>query len=403
MPRLARAVRLFIVIIVVAATGLAQAQEFDLVPPPPISFERWRPAGGSEYAERYTITYPSALPTAYSENNSVRCEVSVPKNRIGPAPVVVLLHFWGATDSVLEQEVAEELATRGIAAISIPLPYHLSRTPDGTRSGELAIQADPEALKATMKQAISDIRRGLDFIATRPEFDSSAIGISGTSLGAIVTSLAFSVDQRFRSAAFLLGGADLAGILWNSSRVVAQRDALRRQGYTEESLREALKPVEPLTYLKPDDPRSTFVVSARHDTVIPKSATEKLIASLGEPQSLVLETGHYGGLLVRGRIVRTIAAFFSQTLRGQTFSAPSGFYSPTVRFALTGDASDGLQVAAGLDIWRSNSRADGFATLFLTPRGPRGFVGAHLGQGLSFGIVVAPKKTSAGILWSTVF
>lgn len=386
-----------------ALAGALPQETSQTAPPPPVPFEGWLATGESEAAERFTISFPSPVQTPFPENNTVKLLVFVPKNRIGRAPVVVMLHFWGATDNALEVEMAEELAKKGVASIALPLPYHLSRTPRGTASGELAIQADPDALRETMTQALADVRRALDWVATRPELNPQAVGVTGTSLGAIVSGLAFAVEPRFKSAAFVLGGADLAFILWNSSRVGPQREALRRAGVTEESLRATLAPVEPLTHLRPDDPRPTYVVSARHDTVIPPEATRRLAASLNNPQTLVLETGHYGGFLVRTRLVRSVAAFFESTLQGRAFTAPDRFYSPTVRFMAYLGSTDGLQVAAGLDLWRLNEQADAFATALVTPRGVRGYFGFQLGRGVSAGAIFAPRRTSVGLVWSTVF
>ena len=164
-------------------------------------------------------------------------------------PVVVVLHYWGASDQKAEVSLANDLLRRGIAAVLMPLPYHLSRTPAGYRSGQLAIQADPKVLVATMSQAVLDVRRTVDWIETRPEFDSRHIGIVGTSLGSLVAANSYGVESRFGPAAFVVGGADFAHIIWNSSRVVTQREDLRRRGYTEERMRDELKPIEPLEFL----------------------------------------------------------------------------------------------------------------------------------------------------------
>jgi dienelactone hydrolase len=115
-------------------------------------------------------------------------------------PVVLITHYWGARDLRAEVSLATELAQLGIGSAIMSLPYHLSRAPKGTRSGDMAIQPDPEKLKATLVQSVLDMRRTLDFLATRPEFRRDQIGLAGTSLGAIVASLAYAVEPRFRDA-----------------------------------------------------------------------------------------------------------------------------------------------------------------------------------------------------------
>lgn len=401
-----QAAKLFIIFLLCGLAGWAAASQETpevLVPPPAIEFDRWRSVRETESWEKYQVTFPSAMVTRYEENNSVRLDCFVPTQRVGRAPVVILLHFWGATDQALEEEMATELARKGIASILMPLPYHLSRTPKGTRSGELAIVADPDQLRKTLIQSVWDLRRAVDFIGTKSELDPNAIGLTGTSLGAIVSSLGFAVEPRFKCGAFMLGGADLAAIMWNSSRVGVQREQLRAQGFTEEIMREQLRDVEPLTYLRKDDLRPSYLISARHDNVVPKVSSQRLRDALGNAQELTLETGHYGGFLVREQLLKSVASFLTSTLRGQQFSAPSSFYSPTIRFALILEPTVGLQVGAGLDLWRLNETSDAFAAGFLTPRGLRGYFGFQLGGGVSMGITLAPQRVNPALVWSTVF
>lgn len=387
----------------VTPTDLAKQDSPITKAPSAITFPLWRNTRNTDFTEEYQLSFPSAVVSQYPENNDVRVTAVLPRNRIGRVPVVLLLHFWGATDNVLEQETASTLANLGIASVYIPLPYHLSRTPAGFRSGELAIQPDPASLRQTMLQSVLDVRRTVDWITTRPEFDSSRIGLTGTSLGAIVSSLAYAVDNRFTCAAFVLGGVDLAHIIWNSSVVVAQRDQLRRKGFTESSLREALKDVEPLTYLANPETRPTYVVRARYDKVVPPESTQELVDRLQTPKQLVIDTGHYGGVLVRGRLLRSVASFFQSEFEGRDFTSPGNFYSPTIRLGLMLEPETGLNVGASLDVWRLNSSNNIFGSVYMTPRGPRGFLGGSIGKGVAIGVIVMPQKTTFGMVWNTVF
>src|SRR5690242_2680516 len=230
--------------------------------------------------------------------------------------------------------MARELNNRGLAAVVMVLPFHLTRTPKGTRSGELALQADPQRLVGTMLQSVADLRRTLDWIQTRPEFEKDHTGLAGTSLGGIVASLGFAVEPRFKSGVFVLAGADIAGIIWDSSRVIAQRDAMRRRGYTEDKLRKELAVVEPLAYLKKDDPRPKLVIAASHDTVVPPRFARLLIDALDTQNEVWLPTGHYGGALARGRIVRTVVRFFEDQMRGQPSQEPGSIPALPLWFGL---------------------------------------------------------------------
>lgn len=342
------------------------------------------------------------MTTANPENDTVRLRVFLPTDRFGPVPVVVLLHYWGATDTSLERSAARRLAESGIGSVIVPLPYHLDRTPAGASSGQMAVEPDPAKLIETMVQSVWDVRRAVDWIETRPEFRHDQIGVSGTSLGALVTALVFAVEPRFAASSFTLGGVDVAHIIWHSSRVVEQRDELRRKGFTEDRLREALSPIEPMRYLSATDMRPSFAIAAKYDTVIPPADAEKLVNSLGNVKTTWLDTGHYGGALVQAKLVTTVTRFFAQTFRGVDFNAPDSLYAPTIRWGIGLNDETGLQVMAGVDVWRLKANGETFASVLITPRGAQGFLGQTVSKNFALGIAVTRKRTTVGMLWSIV-
>ncbi|CAN5531474.1 hypothetical protein BH11ARM1_BH11ARM1_12590 [soil metagenome] len=397
--------RLLLGIIVLLTMGLgsaAQAQFSLTEPPPKITFPDWKDIDVTDDATEYEVSFPSAVISPYPNNNVVPISIFIPQNAKGPVPVVVVLHYWGASDLRPERSLATELARRGIASAIMTLPYHLSRTPPGHGSGELAIEPDIDRLKVTTLQSVLDVRRTIDFLMTRPEFDPSKIGITGTSLGALITSLSFAVDQRITNASFVLGGADFAKIMWSSSRVVQQRDAMRRQGFTEEKLALALHDIEPLNYLPARRTGNSFVIAGKFDTVIPRESTDALIKALPNVKVLWLTTGHYGGIFVQRRLMREVANFFGAEFSGKTYASPKEVYAPTLRIGMKADTGAGFDVALGLDLLQFDARGNGFATLLVTPRGPSLFVGYHLTPVLAAGGFATLKNAGLGIFWSTV-
>lgn len=370
--------------------------------PPAISFDDWHEVRADDFTRQYQTSFPSAYDSPYPTNNFVPVQAFIPVGVTRPVPVVVILHYWGATDLSLEASMGRELNLRGIAAVAIALPYHLSRTPRGTKSGELALEADPQKLIASMTQSVWDVRRTLDWIETRPEFDKGRIGLAGTSLGGIVGSLAFGIEKRLLYGAFVLAGLDLAGILWDSSKVVSQREALRQKGFTEQSLRAALSPIEPGTYLSPDG-RPGLIIAAKLDTVVPPAYAEKLADHLSLPAMVWLDTGHFGGALVRGRIVRTVASFFDSCCTGASFRAPSTINAPTIRFGAILTPAKGLQAVLSTDIWRAGGDKLNFAAIQISPQGPQAFIGRRVARDFSIGVVAFPQRVSFGLSWSVPF
>ncbi len=353
-------------------------------------------------ATQYQAGFPSAMTSEYPVNDTVPLQIYVPKAAKAPVPVVLVLHYWGATDLKVERAMCLRLAECGIGSAIMTLPYHLSRTPAGYRSGALAIQADPEHLVATMTQSLMDVRRSVDFLQSRAEFDKSKIGIAGTSLGAIVAALAYGVEPRFQCAAFLLGGIDLAHIIWNSSRVVSERDTLRANGYTEGLLREQLKSIEPGDYLPSRSSGATLVIGARFDTVIPRASTEALIKDLPGVKSTWMDTGHYGGVFVQRRLLGLVGNFFTGAFGGRANAVPATLAAPTVRLGADAAVNNGFDIAVGFDLIRPKGTRSPFASFLISPRGPRLFLGQGVDRGVALGFTLMTKQSGVGLLWSTV-
>lgn len=370
-------------------------------PPPSITFPAIRESRLDDVSRVFSVRFPSPVTTDVVENNTVGVRCYVPAQATGPVPVVLILHYWGAKDLRIEEGIAIQLNELGIGAALISLPYHLERRPPNTVSGALAVRPDPAALREMMTQSVLDIRRTVDFLLSRPEFDGTKIGISGISLGSIVASLTFAVDSRIRSACFTLGGIDLAKLIWTSSRITTERDILRRKGYTEAKLREELASVEPGLYLPQRKTGAVFVIQARYDTVVPPVCSQELIDALPNPQVLLIDTGHYGGALVQRRLTREMVTFFSREFSGQLYSAPRGILTPTIRIGAGVFSPKGFDAAVGLDLIRSRHGSP-FLSLLITPREPRLYLGLPLTTNLSIGAYLSAARVGLGLLWSIV-
>ena len=369
---------------------------------PPITFPQWRFVDRDEDLEEYSLSFPSVFTSAYKINDTVPVVVFLPVQRSGAVPVVVCLHYWGARDLRTERIMARELAYKGIATVIVTLPYHLQRTPPGYSSGQLAVQPDPNQLIATMTQCVLDVRRAVDWIVTRTEFDSNHIGISGVSLGALVASYVYAIEPRIDRAALLLGGVDLAHILWNSSLVMSDRDKLKKLGYDEEKLREKLKPIEPMSVLKERTTGKGFVVGANYDTVIPHEDVLKLIDALPNTETLWIDTGHYGGIFVQRRLSRIVADFFHREFAGLEFKAPKGIYAPTIRIGAQLNSDDGFQISIGLDLWRAGRNGSAFASILVSPTQPSLFAGYRFDDRFAPGVFFTTDRVSFGVIWSIV-
>ena len=386
----------------VTATAAGQTTPPQLNDLAKITFEEPKLIDETDAGREYQLTFPSPYVTPYEENNRVPIYFFEPTDAGQPAPVVVITHFWGASDLRPEIALANNLMQRGIASAILTLPYHMTRTPQGAKSGELAIQPDPAKLIAMMTQSELDIRRTLDFLDTRPELEHGKYGLVGISLGALVSGLAFALDSRVRYSAFVLGGADLAHIIWNSSRVIQQREVLRKEGWTEARLRKALASVEPLTYFPRAAPSRTLIIYGRFDTVVPRTSTEELRNALDNPSMVALDTGHYGGVFIESKVLRTVADFFGEEMHGRHFTSPNRLNGPTLRIGALAAVPTGLDIGAGIDVVHFDRPGNLFGSVFATPRGLRILLEQKIAEGLSFGLDGSTKGVGVGLLWSIV-
>ncbi|GIV09524.1 MAG: hypothetical protein KatS3mg019_1615 [Fimbriimonadales bacterium] len=350
----------------------------------------------------YRVEFPSAYSSRYPTNNTVHAWWLVPTEGAGRYPTVVLLHSLGVRRPELEMGLARELVRYGIAVFLMTLPYHMARTPPDYGSGDLILTGDIPLLRAAALQATWDVRRAFDWLQRQPETDPERIALVGISLGAILGATALAAEPRVHTAVLILGGADLAHVLWDSVLAIRARARLRRDGYTLERLREALAPVEPLNLLKHEHGEKTFVIGARFDIVVPTEDTEKLIRALGNPKVFWLNTGHFGGGLVQRPLFRMVRQYLEARFEGQTPTNLPTILAPTLRIGAIYSAGRDFRLALGTDFWRYDKHGSLFVSGVLTPRGGSLFAGARLRLGFSVGVEITPKRTYGAIFWHFV-
>ncbi|GIV06607.1 MAG: hypothetical protein KatS3mg016_2182 [Fimbriimonadales bacterium] len=350
----------------------------------------------------YRVEFPSAFQSPYPANNTVYAWWLVPAERDGRVPTVVLLHSLGIRRPELEMGLARELVRHGIAVFLMTLPYHMQRTPPGHGSGDLILAGDVGLLRDAAIQATWDVRRAFDWLQRQTETDPDRIALVGISLGAILGATALASEPRVHSAVLILGGADLAHVLWDSVLAIRARARLRHEGYTLERLRAELAPIEPLNCLTPEHGEKTFVIGARFDIVVPTEDTEKLIRALGNPQVLWLNTGHFGGGLVQRPLFRIVRRYLQARFEGRTSVSEPNLLVPTLRIGAIYSAGRDFRLAVGTDFWRSDKNGTLFVSGVLTPRGGSLFAGVRLRFGFSAGAEITPKRTYGAIFWHFV-
>jgi len=239
--------------------------------------------------EVWDVTFPSPVTTPEESNNTVHCEY-YRSRQSGRRPGVIVLHILGG-DFPLARVFANALAQSGVHALFLKMPYYGPRR--DPMSSRRMVSTDPRQTAEGMMQAVLDIRRGVSWLAARPEIDAKRIGIFGISLGGITAALATANEPRITSACFLLAGGDVAEGLWNSREARQVRDKWLAEGKTREEFVEALASVDPVTYAAAARGKRILMLNAASDDVIPRACTESLWRALGEPEIHWFSGNHY--------------------------------------------------------------------------------------------------------------
>lgn len=257
-------------------------------------------------AGRYTVsklTFPSPITSPDEANNTVHAEFFDPVGFPGKRPAVVVLHILGS-DFPLSRYLAARLADRGVAALFVKLPYYGERRPlygPGPVPSKF-LSADIERTMNSMRQGICDVRRGLRWLASRPNIDPERLGMTGISLGGIVSSIVVSVDPDVNAAVLLLAGGDLAKVLWEMPETAPFRESWTAAGKTVADLRTLTAPYDPLTYARGMTGKKVLMIAGTVDEVIPPASARALWETGGRPAIIWYECGHYSaaGYLLPG-------------------------------------------------------------------------------------------------------
>jgi len=224
-------------------------------------------------------------------------------------PVLVVLPIIGG-GYPLEKHFSAYFARQGMAAVLVRRE-RLKRTLE-----------DVSEINEALRQAAIDARQAIDWIETRPELDASRIGAFGISMGGIRAAFLTPLDSRIRAATIGLAGGDLPYIIANSREggIVRRRTPyLEKHGITKAQFECELRNsvvCDPLTVTASIDPDKVMLVLATFDAAVPTKKGFELRRAMGDPETIIVPTGHYTALLFLPYIKSACARFFKEKLRG---------------------------------------------------------------------------------------
>lgn len=271
---------------------------------------RWTPADFEircEPAEKdrgdLLIRFNSPVDTGNEINDNVSMEWYVARDKMRQpvsARAVVIVHESGRGMTV-GRIFAKGLNAQGLHTFLIHLPGYGNRRSESTGKVEFILSG--------MKQAITDVRRAKDVVASLPLVQHDVVGIQGTSLGGFVTSTVAGLDRGYGRVFVLLAGGNLADVVQSGNKDAAKvRAQLEAVGIRGEQIRELSRPIEPLRLAHRIDAENLWLYSGKYDDVVPPASSFALAeaAKLPDGHHVELLADHYSGVVYLPMVIQEI-------------------------------------------------------------------------------------------------
>ncbi len=205
----------------------------------------------------------------------------------GPFAGLVFGH-WGLGNRTEFLAEATLYARAGAVSLLIDFPW-ARPTPWRKKFKEID---DPEWDHALFLQAATDLRRGLDLLATRPEVDPKRLAYVGHSYGAQCGAVLSAVEPRLRGVVLMAGTPDLAALYRDSNDPAAVE---LRASIPKEQLEKYLQSGERTAAVRyvPHARTPLLFQFARYERYFDRPAMERYAAAAREPKEVKwYDTGH---------------------------------------------------------------------------------------------------------------
>lgn len=234
----------------------------------------------------------------------------------GAKRLVIVMPIWG-TSSYPPDKISHGYARRAGKNTNVIWVYGTAPVfpwPElATAPTEATFVAMARDSAERYSAAVMDMRRLMDWAATRDEIDASRIGIVGFSMSALVTATLLGNDSRVASAVLMMGAANLADIFSTCGDRAGEvrTHVMRDLGWSIDRYRDFFRdlfgPADPMRYAGHYDPDKILMIDAMFDDCMPESARAALWEVTGHPKRITMLYKHR-------------SSFYSLTPLGLNFS-----------------------------------------------------------------------------------
>lgn len=219
----------------------------------------------------------------------------------GAKKLVVVMPIWG-TSEYPPSKISYGYARRSRGEANViwiygraPLfPWHdLSSVP--TEDGFVAMARDSAERYRT---SVMDMRRLLDWVATRAEIDATRVAFVGFSMSALVTATLVGNESRISAAVIMMGAAHFADVFATCTERAGEvrAHALESFGWSLARYRdffaELFDPADPVRFAGRYDPNKLLMIDAMFDDCMPETARTALWEVTGHPERITLLYRH---------------------------------------------------------------------------------------------------------------
>lgn len=225
----------------------------------------------------------------------------------GRFPVVLLLPILKGKEKII-QGFARYYVKKGYAALIIQRQKSFRRLKTF------------EGVNAILHQAVINHKIVLDWLEKQPEIDRERIAVLGLSMGGIKATLLSGADHRIKATVIVIAAGDLPWVLTNTREhglVKKRKRHLETFRISSATLYDTLcreLTFDPLVYAPYIDAKTTLMVLARFDRVAHYRKGLELKEAIGNPETIVIPTGHYTSVLFKDYVMRKSFRFIDRHL-----------------------------------------------------------------------------------------
>ena len=243
------------------------------------------------------LRFTSAVRTPHPENDLVnaRWYPAEHKDTRKPRQAMIVMPQWNA-DAFSHNGLCEIFNRFGISCLRLSKPYHDTRRPAELERSDYAVSSNVGRTISACRQAVTDIRSCMDWLASE---GYEQFGVLGTSLGSCYAFIAAAMDPRLRVCAFNHASTWFGDVVWTGQSTRHIRSAFEGAGLTQDQVREMFLAISPMTFMDAfaANPKRSLVVYAPYDLTFRVEFSREVLKNFEARRvdfvAKMLPCGHY--------------------------------------------------------------------------------------------------------------